>query len=125
MPVLEQLVVAKRERPGPDEAHLALEDVDDLRDLVEREAAEDTPDAGDARIVTDLEERTLGLVRVLEPGLQGRRFGDHRPELEHRELSLAHADPPVDVENRAARAELDRERDQQPERQDEHGDERR
>ena len=57
---------------------------------------------------------------LLEARLQLGRVGDHRPELEHRELPLADADPAVDVEDRAARAELDRERDQQPERQEEH-----
>ena len=73
VPVLEQLVVAKRQRPRPDEAHLALQHVHDLRDLVEREAPQEAADAGDTRVVADLEERALGLVLLLELGLQRRR----------------------------------------------------
>ena len=55
VPVLEQLVVAERERPRPDEAHLSLEHVADLRDLVQRQTAEDTADP-----------RTRGSSRILK-----------------------------------------------------------
>ena len=101
VPVLEQPVVPERERSRADEAHLALDDVDDLRDLVEREAAQEPADARDPRVVADLEERALRLVHVLELRLELGRVGDHRPELEHPELALAHADAAIDEEARA------------------------
>ena len=41
---------------------------------------------------------------------------DHRAELEHAELLLADPDPPVDVQHRPARLELDRRCDEEPER---------
>ena len=91
--------------------------VHDLRDLVEREAAQEPADARDARVVADLEEGALRLVRVLEPGLERRRIGDHRAELQHPELALADADPTVDEEHRPTRVELDRERDEHPHRE--------
>ena len=43
MPVLEHRVVAQRERPRADEAHLAAEHVRELRELVEREARSTRP----------------------------------------------------------------------------------
>ena len=124
MPRLEQLVVAHRERARADEAHLAAQDVQHLRDLVEREAAQERPDARDARVVLDLEERALGLVATLELRLLGLGVGAHRPELDHPELLLVQADSAVAVEDRPARVELDRERDQGPEREADDRDQR-
>ena len=70
VPLLEQLVVAERERTRADEAHLPLQHVHDLRDLVQREPPQHATDARHARVVPDLEQRALGLVRVLERGLE-------------------------------------------------------
>ena len=102
MPVLEQAVVPERQRPRPHEAHLAAQDVDDLRNLVQRETPQDPPHPGDPRVVSDLEQRPAGFVRCLELRLPLGRAGDHRPELEHPELVLADPDPGVDVEDRPA-----------------------
>ena len=117
MPRCEQLVVAERQRAWADEAHLPAQDVEHLRQLVDREPAQHPPDARHAGVVTDLEERSARLVGVLELALALGRAGDHRPELEHAELALADSHAPVDVEHRAARVELDRACDEQPERQ--------
>src|SRR4029453_13591443 len=57
VPLLQELVVPGRQRAGADEAHLAAEDVRELRQLVERELPEQAADAGHARVVADLEER--------------------------------------------------------------------
>ncbi len=46
-----------------------------------------------------------------------RGVGVHRPELDHPELALVQAHPPVAEEDGPARAELDRDRDRDPERQ--------
>ena len=117
MPVLEELGVAQRERPRADQAHLPVHDVDDLRHLVEREPAQHAADPRHAWIVADLEQGAGGLVRRLEPCLVVSGVGDHGAELEHPELALTDPDPAVDVEDRPARVELDRQRDQKPERQ--------
>ena len=75
VPGLELLVVAQRQRPRADEAHLAAEHVPELRDLVQREAPEDRADRGHARVLADLEQRAVRLVRGLElpPGGRPRR----------------------------------------------------
>ncbi len=52
--------------------------------------------------------------------MERRRLGHHRPELQHPELALADADPTVDEEHRTARVELDRQRDQRPDRKADH-----
>ncbi len=80
MPVLEELVVAARERPRADEAHLTPQGVDELGQLVDREPAEDPPDAGHARVVANLEQRPRRLVRVLELVLEIGSADHHRPE---------------------------------------------
>ncbi len=123
MPVLEQQVVPNRERTRADEAHLAPEDVQSLGNLVEREPAQHAPDARDPGIVADLEERAADLVRLLQLALVLGGVGDHRPELQHPELALPEPDAPVAVEDRPRRRELDRERDEQPQRKadEDHG----
>src|SRR5439155_9542155 len=110
------LVVANGKRPWADERHLAPEDVEDLRHLVELEAAQKATDRRNARIVLDLEERARGLVVSLERALALGCVGVHRPELHHSERVLSEADAPVAIEHRAARAELDRTGDRKPER---------
>ena len=45
VPGLEQLVVAQRQRPRADQAHLAAQDVPELGQLVDREAPQDAADA--------------------------------------------------------------------------------
>src|SRR4051812_13775293 len=117
VPVLELDVVADRQRPRPDEAHLGAQDVQHLRDLVERVLAQEGADAGRTRVVLDLEERARGLVRVLERGLARRGVDVHRAELEHPELALAEPDAAVAIEDRAGRVEFHGRGDQQPERQ--------
>ena len=124
MPVLEELVVAQRQGTRADKAHLTLQHVQNLRNLVEREAAEESPDARDPRVLADLEERTLGFVLVLELGLELGGARDHRAELQHRKLALPEADATVHEEDRPARVELDRKRDERPQGEPDHDDER-
>ena len=102
MPALELGVVAQRQRPRADEAHLAAEDVPDLRHLVEREAAQERADRRHARVLADLEERPIRFVRGLELRLETGGVRIHRPELEHPELALTESDPRVAIEHRAA-----------------------
>src|SRR3954447_10862644 len=59
---------ARQRRPRPDERHVAADDVEQLRQLVERVAPQELADASDARVVLHLEQQTVGLV---EPGEGG------------------------------------------------------
>src|SRR5206468_2480246 len=68
-------------RARADEAHVALEDVPELRQLVEARLAEPRTDARHARIAGDLEDRADHLVEVLELGLLRLGILDHRAEL--------------------------------------------
>ena len=76
-------------RPGPDEAHVALEHVEQLRQLVEAGAAQDVADAGDPGVDGELEQRAGALVVGLHGGQPGLGVDDHRAELEHPELDAA------------------------------------
>jgi hypothetical protein len=124
VPRLELREVPARQRARAHERHLAAQHVQHLRDLVEGEAAEQPSDPCHARVVTQLEEGAVGLVRLLQLRLPLGGVGVHRPELQHRELSLAEPDAAVAVQDRPARVELDRGRDQQPQRQAEQQHER-
>src|SRR5689334_5645327 len=86
-------------RPGADPAHLALQDVDDLRELIEPVAAQEASDTGDSQIVLDGEVRTL------------LRLRPHRAEFEHREDATAKADSTLAKEERSGAVDPDRERD--------------
>ncbi len=60
LPVLAQTRrLGEHERTRADEAHVALQDVEQLRRLVEREAAEDAADARDAVVVGALDDRAV------------------------------------------------------------------
>ena len=87
-------------RARPDKAHVAAEDVPELRQLVHRRRAHEPPDARHARIVFS------GLNRARA------RFGidDHRAELQRVEAAAALADALLREEHRAAVFDLDRAR---------------
>ncbi len=76
-----------------DEAHLAPEHVPELGELVHGGRTEEATDGRDARIVFELEQRTLPNVPVSELTDPFLRIDDHRPELEHLErlAGSAHA----------------------------------
>src|SRR5262252_3630306 len=90
-PAPELLDEAGALRARPHEAHLALHDVEELRQLVEARTPQKDSDGGAARIVLACPDR---------PGL---RLGvdPHGPELEHLEPPAIHAHPLLAVEHRA------------------------
>src|SRR3954469_19684916 len=81
---LDLAVLVHDEWTRADEAHLAAQDVQQLRQLVQRRAAQAPPDARDARVVAYLEQ-PVRLVPGREVGLHPVGAVDHRAELEHRE----------------------------------------
>ena len=77
-------------RPGSHDGHIANENVDELRQLVDAELANHTANAGDARVVGDLEDRAVLLVEVLELSKPLLRVRAHGAKLVHVEgLSVA------------------------------------
>ena len=87
-------------RARADQAHLAAQHVDEVRQLVEREAPQQRADARDARIA--LVDR--------QPGAHLLGAAHHRAQLEQVEVAAALADPALAVDRRAAALEPDRER---------------
>ena len=90
----------------PDDAHVAAQDVPELRELVDRRSPQNAPDSCDPAIA--LVDRIAGPDAF--------RTDDHRAQLDHLEVGaiLAHASLPVD--DGAAILELDRERGEAEER---------
>src|SRR5207302_4243319 len=74
---LDQLVLVGDQRARPDEAHLTLEHVDELRQLVQRASPQQLAYARDTRIVVELEQSDrlveLAQRRRLGGGRGGRR----------------------------------------------------
>ena len=110
LPVVGDLLVQRADelgplRAGPDNRHLALEDVEELRQLVEADRADDAAHRRDARVV------------FLRPDGAGADFGigAHGAEFVDREQRAIQADARLAVEHRARRGEPDRQRGEQHE----------
>jgi hypothetical protein len=99
-----------------DDAHRAAQHVPELRDLVDREPAQHASDARDARIVVDLEQRTVRFVVGHQRGAPLLRVDVHGAQLEHREQHAVAADPELAEEDRAGRVDLDRHGDDEQHR---------
>ena len=102
-------------RPRPDEAHLAAEDVPELRQLVEAQPAEPPADPRPPGVVLELEDGLVELVEVdqLAEPLVG--ADDHRPELDHHERAALQAGPALAVEDRPPAVHCDHDRDRREE----------
>ena len=97
-------------RARADHAHVPAQDVPELRQLVDRRAAEDAADARDAPV-------------ALVDGIAGTDAlgaDDHRAELQHVEVDAVLADAGLPVQHGAAVLELRRERGERDERAREH-----
>jgi hypothetical protein len=106
--VLRDLVRQRRARP--DDRHLPAQDVDEVRQLVERRAAQELADPRDARV-------------ALVDGQAGADVlgaGDHRAQLEDVELVAVLADAPLAVDHAAARLQPDRQRREREQRRRQH-----
>ena len=96
-------------RAGADDAHVALEDVDQLRQLVNAGGADDLADSGDAGVVLAGGAGAPVLLRI----------HDHGAELDHHEAPAADGAALLFVEHRAAVVQPDGQgRDQQDRGQD-------
>ena len=103
-------------RSRADDAHLTLQYVHELRQLVEAESSQHPPHVGDARIAFELEDRLRELV---EPDqLLQHLIGAvaHGAELVDLERDPAEAGTRLDEQQRPTAVELDRERDDREQR---------
>ena len=112
--VLRDLVLELRDeqrtlRPRPDDGHVALEDVPQLRQLVDVRSAQQLADRRPPRILLAREHRTRLGFRILV----------HRSELVNHERLAVEAHPLLAVEHLAARRQLHQHGDD-PERDGEH-----
>ena len=104
----------------PDDAHLSPQDVEQLRCLVEAQAAQDAPNPGDSRVAAELENRLPKLVngdQTREPLLC---IGHHRAELVHAKRSPTPTSPHLRKNDRTGRLELDRQGDERKQRSQRH-----
>jgi hypothetical protein len=93
-------------RPRADQAHLALQHVDQLRQLVERGSAQEAADPGHARVVAQLAGRLplgpgagIAVEQLSQPAVG---VGHHGAKLQAAEEAAAAADPLMRVEHTAA-----------------------
>ncbi len=93
-------------RPGADQVHVPLQDVEELRKLVQPEAPQPAADAGEPAAVVPC------------PLRRRPARGAHGAELDQTEEPPATAHALLDEEHRARRVELDREGDEREERRE-------
>src|SRR6185312_5309730 len=115
---LQRLDLARRQRQRAraDDAHLAAQDVEELRELVEREPPQELAHARHARVVLRLEEGALRVVEALHVGDALLGVGDHGAELEGVEDLALVAVALLREQDRPRRVELDQHADHEPER---------
>ena len=101
-------------RPRADDAHVALEHVDQVRQLVERPAPQQRADARDARVALVDRQARAHLLGA----------GHHRAQLQQVELHAVLADPALAVDRGPAARELDRRRREREERRREQQEQR-
>src|SRR5437773_2772579 len=80
--------IAHRQRARADDAHVAEQHVDELRQLIHAGLAQPTTDARDARIFANLENRAGLFVQVLEFFLACFSVAEHGAKLQHAKPSL-------------------------------------
>src|ERR1017187_7834547 len=113
MPRIVVLHLGRDGRPGADEAHVADENIPELRELVDAGATEETAERSDARVVLHLEDGAAHFVVSLEFRAQHFGIGDHRAELVHREEASVQAAAFLPKKDGAGRGEFDNDGDGQ------------
>src|ERR1700751_6426602 len=94
-------------RPRSYEAHVAPQHIEELRQLVQTELAQEAPDWRDAGIVFDLEENAIALVGRGQRCLHAVRADHHRPEFPEPEYPALFADALGHRECLSRRSQLD------------------
>src|SRR4029079_16079640 len=94
-----------RKRPRTHEAHVAEQDVEELRQLVEAGAAQEPAESRDPRVVVDLETGAVHLGQGEELVALLLRADTHGAELQHAEGSPVEPAPLLGEQHRAARSQ--------------------
>jgi hypothetical protein len=102
-----------------DQAHVASQNVPQLRQFVETVLAKKSAERCEPRIAGDLEERPATLVLMTQRFLETVRSGDHRAEFVAIKWTTALAQAPRAINHRSTRPELDCHRDDQHDRPEE------
>src|SRR5205085_2253275 len=98
---------AGKRGPGSDDRHIATQDVQQLRQLVDAELTNETTNGCDPRIALDLENGSRLFILTEKLFLQSFGVLNHRAELEHVELPAMLTDAYLMKEHRSRRSELD------------------
>ena len=92
---------AGQRRARANNAHVADQNIEKLRQLIQRIFAQEPSQARDARVVRDLEEHVVALVHVHDLGAPGICVQNHGAELDAAEDHSLFPDALRSVENRA------------------------
>ena len=109
-PGVVQLGLPGKRRTGADEAHVAPQDIPQLRQLVDAQPPEPAADAGDPGIGDELEHAARPLRPALDEGLDVGLVDEvvavapHRPQLVELELPAPGTQPDLREDGRSARA---------------------
>ena len=104
-----ELDLGGQRRPRADDPHVAAKHVEEVRQLVEREPAQQPADPCHPRVLGGHRRADADRIGALA----------HGPQLEHLEDHAVAANAPLPVDHRPARAELDRDRRGQQDRETE------
>src|ERR1051326_2001627 len=102
--------ILSRQRTRPYQAHVAVQYVEELRQLVNAVFAHEAADGRDSRVVADLEQMA-GLFLLVRPAAGIHPCRVARPELVKSEVAAAAAHPLRLVEHRAFGGDLDDQRE--------------
>src|SRR5205807_9882489 len=94
-------------RAGANEAHMTLQDIKELRKLINAAAADDFADESDPRVAGRFENRSVHFVERFEFDAKLLGVVDHGPELVHRESPAIKAAALLLEEHRPRRSEFD------------------
>src|SRR4051794_29264166 len=103
-------------RARPHYAHVALEDVKQLREFVNAVFAKETAKSGNTRIVNDLESSAVALIHVHQAIFAGISIHTHGAEFIAAEFTAFSANTPCLIEDWTRGIDLDRNRGQQQQR---------
>ena len=99
--------------PGADQAQFSAEDIDKLRQLIQKGGPQESSHASNPWIIPTLEERSTGFVQGHNRVKHGVRPVHHRPELEQPEFSPVLHQPLLLVQDRSSARQPDRQCDEQ------------
>src|SRR5450759_59546 len=121
MVVLVLLEVGFEERPGTNERHLADQDIEKLRKLVQAPSPQKFAEPRRSRVVPDLEEAGIaGVIQMRQLLFLEVRALAHRPELDHPETLSSEPSPLLEEERRACGVQEYGERDEKENRREQH-----